>query len=279
MKREGLFILAWILSLTPGVCSAQTGRAFVSLEAFVGQGRAVHLGTIEELAPIDYAKPLTDTQKLGKPHRLVFKVSGTIKGDRTDRLQCTLSLQRTIHLQYLRRHSIEIMLVTGAERLSGYHTPRVGIEEQGRRVDGQWYHFRLLAPLEIVGPDDDREIARQINLRNDSGRIFTNDLKVIEGREVILERARAFAGRYPEQLASVSIRLPRELAERCGNPNAYCNLTLPVCPEVRKTLTSIWDEPDAVLGRIQSRKDAFYRKEILKDVRKALAEIAGEERR
>jgi len=279
MNREGRFIPALILALIPVMCSAQTGRVFVSLEAFVGQGRAVHLGTIEELAPIDYAEPLTDTQKLGKPHRLVFKVSGTIKGDRTDRLQCTLSLQRTIHLQYLRKHSVEIMLVAGAERLSGYHTPRVGIEEQGRRVDGQWYHFRLLEPLEIVGSDEDREVARQINLRNDSGRIFTSDLKVIGGREAILERARAFAGKYPERLASVSIRFPKELAERCGDPNAYCYLTLPVCPAVRKTLMSIRDEPDAFFGRIQLREAAFYRKEILKDVRNALAEFAGKERR
>ena len=71
--------LVLLLSLVPVVASAQTGRKFVSLEAYVGCARVVHVGKIIEIEEIEYAKLLTETQKPGKPHRLVFEVGETLK--------------------------------------------------------------------------------------------------------------------------------------------------------------------------------------------------------
>ena len=67
--------LALFLALVPVEAWAQVGREFVTVEAHVGRARVVHVGKILEIKQIEYGKPLTDIQKLGKPHRLVFAVS------------------------------------------------------------------------------------------------------------------------------------------------------------------------------------------------------------
>ncbi|MCY2967132.1 MAG: hypothetical protein NT069_26425, partial [Planctomycetota bacterium] len=128
---------ALLLASVPVVASAQVGRGFVSAEAYVGVGRVVYVGKILEIRQIDYGKPLTDTQKLGQPYRLVFEVSETIRGDEVKRLELVLSLQNTIYLEYMRDRSVEIMLVGGSTRLDRFPGAEVGIEEQGKRVDDE----------------------------------------------------------------------------------------------------------------------------------------------
>ena len=62
--RQG--VLTLLLALVPVVASAQVGREFVSVEAYAGRARVVHVGKIVEIKPIEYGKQLTDIQKSGK---------------------------------------------------------------------------------------------------------------------------------------------------------------------------------------------------------------------
>ena len=168
MSRLGLLIL--FLVLMPSLCRAQLGRYFVTAEAFVAFSRSVHVGKIVELKQIEYESdiPLTRAQAIGKPYQLVFEVSETIRGDKVRHLNLVLSLQSTHLLEYMREHDVEIMLVAGPDRFSGSPGPKVGIEADGVRVDGDYYHFRLLNPLKV--PDDKRKasFASRINSSNDS---------------------------------------------------------------------------------------------------------------
>ncbi len=244
---------------------------FVSVEAYVGLARVVHVAKIVELKQIEYEKPLTSIQKWGKPYRLVLEVSETIRGDDVQRLELVLSLNSTIYLEYMRDHSVAIMLVGGPNRLYGSPGPKIGIEEQGKRVDGDWYEFRVLDPVEVPESGSEVAIASDINRRYDSCRMFTNKLKVVAGREAILKRARAFAKKHTEMLSAVSLRVPNSFGARCGNPNAACMITLPICPGTKKTLAALKDDPSRVMRRVKPEHEDFYRVLLLAGIDKALA--------
>ena len=54
-----VLLFAWM----PSVAGAQVGREYVSVEAYVGLARAVHVGKIVELEQIDYEKAVNgDTE-------------------------------------------------------------------------------------------------------------------------------------------------------------------------------------------------------------------------
>jgi hypothetical protein len=262
-----------LLTSAPAVARAQVGRIFVSVEAYVGLARVVHVGKIVELKPIEYDKPLTSTQKLGKPYRLIFEVSETIRGERVERLELVVSLQNTHDLQYLREHSAEIMLVGGPNHLDRYPDATIGIEEQGERVDGEWYQFRLLKPLAFPKSGDGAEIASQLNKSYDSCRTFTSELEIVEGRKAILQRARDFAKENTKMLSGVSLMVPNEFGELVGSPNAYCAIMLPICPGTKKTLIALKADPGRILRRTQSRDDDSARSRLLAETAKALAKF------
>jgi hypothetical protein len=267
--RQGVLVL--LLAMVPGSASAQVGRIFVSAEAYVGLSRVVYVGKIVGLERIEYEKPLTSTQKLGKPHRVVFEVGETIRGKEVKRLQLVLSLQNTIYLKYMRDHAVEIMLVGGPTRLNRYPSPVVGIEEQGKRVDGEWYYFRVLDPVKVPKAGDEAVIAAQINKSYDSCRMFTNEFEIVAGKQAILKRVRAFAKKHPKTLSGVMVRVPNEFGRLCGDPNAYCLIRLPVCPETKATLLALKKDPGLILRRIKSRDEKYNRSMLLTAVNKALA--------
>ena len=267
--RQGF--LALFLALVPAVASAQVGREFVAVEAYVGRARVVHVGKILEIKQIEYGKPLTDIQKLGKPYRLVFEVSETIRGNETKRLELVLSLQSTIYLEYMRDHSVEVMLVGGPTRGYSYRSAEIGIEEQGKRLDDERYQFRLLDNVKVPESGGKDSIAAQINQNYDSCRMFTNELEIVVGREAILKRARAFAKQYPDVLSAVSLRVPNEFGALCGDPNAFCIIKLPICPETKTTLVALKDEPGLILRRIKSRNEDINLSLVLVEAHKALA--------
>jgi hypothetical protein len=265
-----------LLVCAPTVGWAQVGRIFVSVEAYVGLARVVYVGKIVEIKPIGYDKPLTRTQQIGKPYQLVFDVSETIRGERIERLELVLSLQSTRDLAYLREQAAEIMLVGGPDSLRTIPRAEIGIEEQGKRVDGEWYQFRLLEPLAIPaagGGESDRsaEHASQLNKTYDSCRMFTSELEIVQGRKAILERARAFAKENTKLLSPVSLRVPNEFGALVGSPNAYCAITLPLCPATRATLTALKDDPGRVLRRIEPRDKDYTLSRLLVETDKALA--------
>jgi len=263
-----------LLVIVPCSASAQVGRIFVSAEAYAGVSRVVFVGKIVELQRVDYEKPLTFTQKIGKPHRLVFEVGETIRGDEVRRLDLVLSLQSTHYLEYMRDHAVQIMLVGGPTRLDSFPGAEVGIEERGKRADDQWYQFRVLDPVEVPGSGPERAIASQINTYYDSGRMFTGGLEVVVGSKEILKRVRDFAKSHPETTLSVMLRVPNEFGALCGAPNAYCGITLPVCPETKATLIALKANLGLILRRIESRDEAYNRSLLATEVDKALAQFA-----
>lgn len=275
--RLGLVIL--LFACTPAVGRAQVGRTFVSAEAYVALARVVHVGKIVEFKPIEYDKPLTSTQKLGKPYRLVFEVSETIRGEPIERLELVLSLQSIHELTYLREQAAEIMLVGGPNSLRTNPGAKVGIEEQGERADGEWYHFRLLEPLAIPESGssefgDPAEIAKQLNKSYDACRMFTSELEIVQGRKAILQSVRAFAKENTKLLSGVSLRVPNEFGALVGSPNAYCTILLPMCPATKKTLTALKDDPGRILRRIESQDEKGDLSRLLAEIDKALATFA-----
>lgn len=259
------------------MASGQVGRIFVSTEAYAGLARIIHVGKIVELQRIEYEKPLTGIQKLGKPYRLVFEVSETIRGDKVERLELLLALQSTHFLECMRDHSAEIMLVAGPNRLDSFPRPKIGIEEQGKRFDDERYQFRLLTPVKIPESDEEDSIASQLNKIYDSCRMFTNELKIVEGREEILKRVRAFARKHTKMLSAVTLVVPNEFGALCGSPNAYSGIMLPACPETKTTLTALKDDPGLILRRIKSRNEDYDRSLLLAEADKALAAFPNED--
>jgi hypothetical protein len=262
-----------LVACVPAVSWAQVGRVFVSAEAYVGLARVVHVGKIVELKQIEYEKPLTSTQKLGKPYRLVLEVSETIRGNAVERLELVLSLQSTHYLEFMREQSVEIMLVGGPNSLRTIPRAEVGIEEQGKPVDGEWYQFRLLDPVKVPKSGAKAEIGSQLNKAYDSCRMFTNQLEIVEGRVAILKKARAFAKDHTKLLSGVSLIVPNEFGALCGSPNAYCAITLPICPGTKKMLVGLKDNPGRILRRIESRDKEYDLSRLLAEIDKALVKF------
>ncbi len=262
-----ILLLAWM----PSIGWAQVGREYVSVEAYVGLSRFVRVGKVVELDQIEYEKPLTKLQKLGRPYRMVFEVSETIRGEKTERLELVLSLQSTHFLGYMRDHSIEIMLVAGLNQIGSYPRAEIGIEEQGQRLDDARYQFRMLTPVNLPKSDGGDSMATQLNQMYDSCRMFTNELEVVESREMIIKRARAFAKQHTEMLSAVSIRVPNEFGALCGTPNAYSMITFPICASTQKNLVSVKNDPSRVMGRVEALHENFDRSQMLISIDKALA--------
>src|SRR5262245_25825157 len=97
-------LVAWITA------AAQRGRAFVSVEAHVVTAFTVHVGTVKDLQPIEYAKP-ADGFYPGNPYKVSFTVTETIKGTPAKSVELILTLQHAFNLEYLRDNKIEVMLV------------------------------------------------------------------------------------------------------------------------------------------------------------------------
>jgi hypothetical protein len=263
-----------LLATVPCSASAQVGRIFVSAEVYAGVSRIVYVGKIVELQRVDYEKPLTPIQEIGKPHRLVFEVGETIRGDEVRRLDLVLSLQSTHDLEYMRDHSVQIMLVGGPTRLDRFPIKAVGIEERGKRADDEWYQFRVLDPIELPESGAERAIASHINTCCDSGRMFTGKWEVIVGSKEILKRVRDFAKRHPETLSGITLQVPNEFGALCGDPNAFCAITLPVCPETKANLIALKADPGLILRRIESRDESYNRSLLTAEADKALAQFA-----
>lgn len=170
----------------------------------------------------------------------------------------------------MRDHSIEIMLVGGPTRGDSYRGAEIGIEEQGKRVDDERYQFRLLDNVKVPESGGKDSIAAQINQKYDSCRMFTNELEIVVGREAILKRARDFAKQYSDVLSAVSLRVPNEFGALCGDPNAFCMITLPICPETKTTLVALKDDPGLILRRIKSQDDYSKLSTVLVGAHKAL---------
>ncbi|MBL1152033.1 MAG: hypothetical protein D8M22_04755 [Armatimonadetes bacterium] len=243
--RSLLGLLA--LACAPGMSFAQVGRVFTPAEGFVALAETVRVGRIVSLERIEYSQELVGEQVLGKPYRMVFQVRETIRGKDAKMVELVLSLQHSHMLDYMRDHKSEVLLAGSANRIDSDPDPEVGIEEDGKRVDGHWYHFRF---LETPPKTDKNTIERQINITYNEGKMFTFDLKVIRGRDAILKRMREFAKKHKETVEAVYLRVPNDFASLVGYPNAFAKVRLPACAETERTLVSLLKDPDLIFGRI-----------------------------
>lgn len=273
--RQAFAVL--LLALVPALGSAQTGRLFVSAEASVAQARIVYVGKIVELALFEYGKPLTEKETLGiKPCRLVFEVSETIRGDEVKHLELVLLPGIKDYLEYMRDHSIEVILISGPGLRRPYPYGIPGIEEQGRRTSGELYEFRALDPLKVPEPGTGASIEKTINAYFDSGRMFTHELGIVTGREAILGRMRAFAKQHTEVLATVTLAVPREFGKLCGDPNAGPFISLPLCPETKASLVALKNDPGLIMRRIKPWDVDFALSQLRSATDKALSKFPEE---
>ena len=258
--KSWLWVLILFFAWTPATSEAQVGRFFYSLESLVGSARIVYVGEIITLEPVEYDKALTDTQKIGKPYRVVFKVSETIRGEEVDQIELILSLQITWELEFLQERAAKIMLVGGPDYYRR-DLSEIGIEAQGKPATDEWFQFQLLEPVEDPEDEEAAKIAenakhvknvKHINGLNDSWRLFTNEFTVVQGSEKILKRARAFVEEHPKRIGSVSVRIPNEVGAKCGDPNAYCSIVLPICPSTLHTLDAIKKDPTDIMGDVET---------------------------
>jgi hypothetical protein len=286
-------VVVLLLALLPQAASAQTGRIFVSAEAFAAAGRIIKLGKIVELKPIDYDKPLTMLQKIGKPYRLVFEVTENFRGDEGKRLELVLALQTPWQMEYMRDHKLEVLLLGGTLLHDYPHVGGIGIEEAGKPVnDEERYQFRLLDPVKIpeakdAASEEQAEYARMLNSGFDECRMFNGDLKVITGSKEILPVMRAFVKKHPQVLLRVMVDVPNEFGAQVGSSNAYCGISLPICPETKATLVAlkadpglildrVKEDPELILKRIKESNEAYkkyYRPILTESLDKALAEF------
>ncbi|MBN9501386.1 MAG: hypothetical protein BGO01_01055 [Armatimonadetes bacterium 55-13] len=262
----GLFLVSALSAL------GQTGRGFVSVEAYVGLARDVRVGRIVSLDKIDGVELRTEEQGWGTPCRVVFEVSETIKGAPAKMLDLVLSPQHYFNLQCMLDNKFEIMLVSGPNRIDHFPMPFPGVEEQGKRVDGDFYQFRVLSSLPKTKPGD-RTILEQLAVYYDEGRMFTLELDVVKGRGAILQRARTFAKKYPKMLRDVWLPVPNPFGELVGDPNAFCGIKLPICSETEQTLLNLLKHPERITQRMNTPNTDSYRDEVVKSSLKALREF------
>lgn len=268
-----LLVLFMFLVLASTAGLAQTGRGFVSIEAYVGMARIVYVGKIIELEKIEYTEPNSRLKQGCEPYWLAFEVSETIRGDELELLEIVISLRSPVYFEYLRDNAAEILLAAAPDQIDRSSIAEIGIEEQGKRLDDQWYHFRLLTQVNETNTRYQESLAPQLARIYDSFRMFNSQFNVVQGRKVILKRARAFAKEHSAILPTVWIRIPNEFAALCGPPGAYSAIKLPVCPSTNQTLLKIKENPNLIMDRIECSREEFEREQMLKSIDKALAEF------
>lgn len=219
---------------------AQRGRGFITIEAHVGLAHSVNIGSIKSIEPSDYTFPPED-QYYGKPYKITFSVTETIKGPAAKSLSFVLALQHTTEISYLKENNVELVL---------FHSDRFSDEEGefGPGIPGSFYSFRILEKLKSDrnGPLP-RTTADQLNINLNEGRFFDLNLNVIPGRDNILRKARAFAKKYPGTLKVNHLMVPNSFAAQCGYPNAYAIVILPMCEETKKVIAKLVKNPDRLL--------------------------------
>jgi hypothetical protein len=192
-----------------------------------------------------------------RQYRLTFTVSEAIRGPKLASTEFVVSVQRLTNLQYFRDHATELLLI-------GSTAP--GDENYVQGVDDLRYSFRILQPLPAKGD----AVAAQINTDLDSGRMFGVDLALLTTKSEILRRAREFTRKHPEVTSTLWLQVPNDFARRCGYPNAFAVISLPICPETASTLVSLLRNPDQVT-RFVSLKDRLIARSWL--VREVLRRI------
>jgi hypothetical protein len=269
--RLRLTILPFLLILT-AVASAQTGRNFLSIQGAVAFSRAVYVGRIQSMVQIDYKNETGNELPYGKIYRLKYAVTETIRGAETKELDLVMAIQNPWPLKYQLEHHIESLLLIGnSNRTSVDNDYVTGIEEQGKIIIGDEYHFRTLdrVPAEAKKPED-RDGA-QLNITYDSGQMFDVSLKVVKGRNEILKRAREFAHLHREILDGMWFRVPNEFGQQCGYSNAYCGIALPICEETKLSLLNLKKNPNLIVKFIHRDAGAWTKERVLSDIDGMLA--------
>ncbi len=261
----------------PIFVAAQTGRGFVSVEGYVGLSKEVQVGKIEKFELIEYNKPLKAPESYGKPYRVSFAVSETIRGEKTKSVEIVLAVQIPGSLQYFKDHHTELMLVVSDDALDSVPMPEVGIEENGKRVDGTWYQFRILNPIAVPDEVQQTWIEQQLGTSYDHGRMFDLDLAVVSGREQILKRARRFAKDHKEKCRSVWLRVPNSFGSLCGYPNAFCGISLPRTVKTERLLVSLLEKPDQILDCMPIKGTDLERYGLLYNVLRSLESFPSKE--
>lgn len=264
----------WLfLSLASMNAYAQRGRAFVSVEAHVAASRFVHVGAIKslELTEIPAKEGRTAPTMHGKPYRLVFETTETIRGAKSKTVELLLDLQYAHDLEHLLENKTELLLVGSPSDQD--EDAKVGYRETENGFERERYSLRPLRKLPTTKPGDTQSIEWQLNTTFNSGRMFCLDFTVARSREAVLKKARAFARTHPEVLPTFWIIVPNEFGVQCGYTNAYCGITLPVCKETEEILRSLLRSPERVLHDVPEATRTLARATFLEEIQKGLKQF------
>jgi hypothetical protein len=260
LSRQKLVNLRpWVLLVTAFLsvsAFAQVGRGFVTIESHVGSSQFVYLGRIVRLEAVPPSER-SSFPAYERQYRLSFKVTEAVRGPRVASTEFVISVQRLTNLQYFRDHATELLLIASTAP---------GDENYVQGAGDLRYSFRILQPL----PDNENAIAGQINTDLDSGRMFGVDLVLLGSRSEILRRARAFTRKHPEVTSTLWLQVPNDFARRCGYPNAFAVLSLPVCPETARTLVSLLRSPDQVTRFVSPKDRLISRSWLVREVLRQL---------
>lgn len=263
--------IALTLALAPIAVAAQRGRAIVSIEALVGSAEAVYVGRVTKVDPEspDLDKPVYD-----RVTHIIFKVLETIRG--TALASVTLPYHSYAAVfQALRDRKTEILIAfsrgyRGWDTLSGFNP--VPSSETSRHV-----YVHALAP--VPGADRLQDPAGDFNVASDYGRMFGTDLTVLNRRDAILRRARAFQQRFPDPVGTVEMGLPRGFFELVGYANAYGSVSLAKTADTERALRSLVSDPSRFLKRYKPRNRAEDRNQFVVEGMMALSAFPTEETR
>lgn len=219
------------------MAGAQTGRAFYSLEAYVGLSETVDVGRIVDISLLPDQPTLKPPLSYGKVYAVTTDVTETLKGERIRQRVFQLSLQGPQILQYFQSHRTQLLIMRskGIARLGD-------ISEFGLEDDR--YQFRPLAP---TGAEPEDTWGRQADINGDYGRYFDDRLRVVQGAKAVLDLARRSARKHPQVGSTVAIRIPNTFAAKVGYPNAYALLSLSKSTETEATLRKLIEHPEEVV--------------------------------
>ena len=75
----------------------------------------------------------------------------------------------------------------------------------------------------------------------------------------------------------MALAVPNEFGALCGAPHAYCSILLPLCPETRRTLLAVREDPELIFGRAgKMHYGKFERERLPESLAKALAPFERE---
>lgn len=252
--------------------AAQTGRAFVTVDALVAGSDAVYSGSIKSLEhkPNDYRRDC----------HVIVHVDEVLKGPPKKELELTFTTNfPEAFLAEMTKNQLKFLWVpnrakNGYEPLGNDLSRKLGYPGGGNQSD--------MVGLRLW----DRNVERFADFDHN---VFTADLRVISTWDDLLKEARLIAKRHPGPAVDLTYFAPPNSVSRiCGDPNAYAAVLVPKVPETEVVARKLIANPEGLVAtaikksrRVEQKPELS--KQIITDLQRAgiglLAEFPSDDNR